>query len=397
MQKKGVRDVDVNGKRVLMRVDFNVPLKSGAVGDDSRIRASIPTIEYLRERNARIVLCSHLGRPKGQVRPELSLQPVAEHLGKLMRTTVSVLPLPPSEKTMRKTEKMQPGEMTMLENLRFCAAEEANDSQFARELASLADLYVNDAFGAAHRAHASTTGVAGYIPAVAGLLMQKELEMLGRLLASTERPFVAVIGGAKVKDKIGVLKSLLSKVDTLLIGGGMANTMLAASGANMGDSVVEPDRFQDALEIMRLAQDAGVELLLPQDMVVAQQVSQDSAVQVVKGDVPQGWKALDIGPRTRSAFAEKICAARTLFWNGPLGVFEIDAFSEGTTSVALAVAKSSAMSVVGGGDSLAAVQKAGVSDKITHLSTGGGASLEFLEGRVLPGVDILMDRQEARR
>ena len=389
--KKTIRDVDVPGKRVLVRVDFNVPLdEAGRVTDDTRIRAALPTIEYLRERGARMILASHLGRPKGKVVDSMRLGPVAERLSALLGQPVRKLDAVIGPEVREAVLAMRPGDIVMLENLRFHAEEEANDPTFARQLASLADLFVNDAFGAAHRAHASTEGVAHYLPAVAGLLMAREIDFLSRALQSPERPFVAILGGAKVSDKIGVIDNLLPKVDLLLLGGGMANTFLLAMGHDVGESLVEDDKVDLAKDL--LGRGRG-KLVLPVDAAIADAFSAEAERQVVSVDqVPAKWRIMDIGPETVVRFTQALQGARTVVWNGPMGVFEFEPFATGTIAVAHAVADlPGATPIVGGGDSVAAVEAAGVADRITHISTGGGASLEFLEGRVLPGVAILQD------
>ncbi len=392
MPKKTVRDIEVRGKRALVRVDFNVPLQEGQVGDDTRIRAALPTISYLLEHGAAVVLMSHLGRPKG-VDDKLRLAPVGKRLSQLLgrpvRTLLDCIG-PEVEEVIR---AMQPGEVVLLENLRFHPEEEKNDPDFARRLASLGDFYVNDAFGTAHRAHASTEGVAHYLPAVAGLLMERELEALGKALQDPEHPFVVILGGAKVSDKIGVIRNLLRRADTLLIGGGMANTFLKVQGYAVGDSLVEDEALETARELLSQAQASGVGFYLPTDVVIAERFAADAVSQVVPVEqVPAGWRILDIGPRTAEAFRRALQGARLVVWNGPMGVFEFPAFAEGTRAVAQAVAECGAFSVVGGGDSVAALQQLGLAERIGHLSTGGGASLEFLEGRPLPGVEILLDR-----
>lgn len=388
-RKKTLRDVPVQGKKVLVRVDFNVPLKDGQVADDTRIRAALPTLRYLLEQGAAVVLMSHLGRPKGKVVPELSLRPVAEHLGTLLGQPVAFAPDCVGPEAEAAKAALQPGQVLLLENTRFHPEEKANDPVFAWQLAAGCDLFVNDAFGSAHRAHASTVGVAQYLPAVAGFLMEKELRYLGQALEQPERPFVAILGGAKISDKIGVIHRLLEKADRVLIGGGMANTFLAAQGYDLADSLVESEALETARDLL---QRAGDRLLLPVDLVIADAFSAEAQRRVVPvGDLPAGWRALDIGPETVATFARVLREAATIVWNGPMGVFELPPFAEGTFAVARAVAESPAVSIVGGGDSVAAIQQSGLADRITHLSTGGGASLEMLEGKVLPGVAALQD------
>ncbi|HEY57423.1 MAG TPA: phosphoglycerate kinase [Anaerolineae bacterium] len=388
--KKTIRNVQVKDKKVLVRVDFNVPLKEGRVSDDTRIQGALPTLRYLLEQGAAVVLMSHLGRPKGKVVPELSLRPVAEHLSQLLGQPVAFAPDCVGPEAQQAKAALKPGEVLLLENTRFHPEEKKNDPDFARQLAAGCDLFVNDAFGSAHRAHASTVGVAQYLPAVAGFLMEKELRYLGQALESPARPFVAILGGAKISDKIGVVRNLLGKADRVLIGGGMANTFLAALGYAMGDSLVE----QEAIETAKtLLQDGSDKLLLPVDLVIAEAFAPDAQRRVAPvGDIPAGWRALDIGPDTVDAFAEVIREARTVVWNGPMGVFEMAPFAQGTFGIARAVAESDAVSIVGGGDSVAAVKQSGLADHITHLSTGGGASLEMLEGKMLPGVAALLDQ-----
>lgn len=394
MPKKSVMDIDVKDKRVLVRVDFNVPLdQEGGVADDTRIRAALPTIKYLMEQGARVILASHLGRPKGKVDDRYRLNPVAGRLQDLLGMEVTKVDDCVGDEPARAIEKMQPGDVLLLENVRFYPEEEKNDPAFASRLAKLADVYVNDAFGTAHRAHASTEGVARVIPGVAGFLMERELEMLGRAVYNPERPFVAILGGAKVSDKIGVIGNLLEKVDTLIIGGGMANTFLRARGYETGKSLLEPDKVELAGELMNKAREKGIEMLLPVDLVVALAVDPDSEQKVMPADqIPPDWMALDIGPESTNIFGKAIRKAGTVLWNGPMGVFEMAPFARGTFEMARALAESGAVTVVGGGDSVAAVKKAGLADKISHISTGGGASLEFLEGKVLPGVAALQDK-----
>lgn len=391
MTPKTIRDIDVTGKRVLVRVDFNVPLdQQGNVADDTRIRAALPTIRYLIQREARVILASHLGRPKGKVDDRYRLDPVARRLEELLGKPVVKVDDCIGEEPRAAVAGMQPGDVVLLENVRFHPGEGKNDERFARELAELADIYVNDAFGAAHRAHASTEGVAHFLPAVAGFLMEKEINALGQALSNPARPFVAILGGAKVSDKIGVIENLLDKVDTLIIGGGMANTFLAARGYPMGKSLLEADKVELARDLMARAKERGVKLLLPVDLVVAQAADPDAEPKVVPVDaVPEEWMALDIGPATVDSFSEAVRGAGSVIWNGPMGVFEMAPFAAGTFGLARALAESKATTIVGGGDTAAAVEKAGVADKMSHISTGGGASLEFLEGKVLPGVAAL--------
>jgi len=394
MNKKSVKDVEVRGKRVLVRVDFNVPLdKQGQITDDTRIRASLPTIEYLIKEGARVILASHLGRPKGQVNPSYSLAPVAKHLSELLRQEVPLAKDCVGDGVLGAVNKLQDGQVLLLENVRFHAEEEKNDPTFAHELASLAELFVNDAFGTAHRAHASTEGVTHYIPAVAGFLMQKEVEFMGNALERPERPFVAIIGGAKVSDKIGVIENLLGKVDALIIGGGMANTFLKAQGFNVGKSLLEAEKVTLAKQLIDKAKAKGIELELPTDVVVALAFEANAPHRTVSvSAIQEDEMVLDIGPASAAKFEARISTARTVIWNGPMGVFEMEAFAKGTEGVAQAVAACGGITIVGGGDSVAAVEKMGVADKMTHISTGGGASLEFLEGKVLPGVAALQDK-----
>lgn len=393
MDKKTVRDLDVAGKKVLVRVDFNVPLNDkGEITDDTRITASLPTIQYLLEQKAAVILMAHLGRPKGQVKPELSLAPVAKHLGKLLGKKILFAPDCVGEAAQAAASKLKPGHILLLENLRFHKEEEKNDMDFAEKLASLADLYVNDGFGVSHRAHASVEGVTHFLPAAAGFLLEKEIQYVGQAVTNPLHPFVAIIGGAKVSDKIGVISNLLDKVDTLLIGGGMANTFLAAQGYKMGKSLVEEDKLDLAKELLAKAKKNKVNMLLPTDLVMAAAFAPDAehVTEKVK-NLNQAYMALDIGAETSKAYAEALADAKMIVWNGPMGVFEMDAFCKGTEAVAKAVAKSRATSIVGGGDSVAAIEKLGLAKRITHISTGGGASLEYLEGKVLPGVAALDD------
>ncbi len=388
--KKMVTDFDVAGKKVLVRVDFNVPIQDGVVGDDTRIQAALPTIQHLLKNDAAVILCSHLGRPKGEVNPELSLKPVAEYLDDLVDAPVSFAEDCIGEKAESAVADLESGQVLVLENTRFHAGEKANDPDMAKKLASLAELFVNDAFGTAHRAHASTAGVAEYLPAAAGFLLEKEIKYLGNTIADPERPFVAILGGAKVSDKIGVIENLLEKADRILIGGGMANTFFKAQGYAMADSLVEEDVLDTARDLL---EKAGGKLVLPVDVVIADAFAADAAHKLMDvGDVPAGWRILDIGPRTAEAFRDIIAKAETVVWNGPMGVFEFPEFAKGTFKVAEAVAESDAVSIIGGGDSTAAIKKSGLDDAITHISTGGGASLEMLEGKTLPGLAALDEK-----
>ncbi len=388
--KKTIRDIDVKGKRVLVRVDFNVPVKEGVVGDDTRIRAALPTLNYLLENGAALILCSHLGRPKGSPDPQYSLRPVADHLAGLLGKPVAFAEDCIGPRADEAVEALKPGDVLILENTRFHAGETKNDPEMAKQLASLADLYVNDAFGSAHRAHSSTEGVAKFLPAVAGFLLEKEIKYLGQAVADPEKPFVAILGGAKISDKIGVIKNLLVKADSILIGGGMANTFFKAEGYPVADSLVEDEALETAKEI--LAQ-AGAKFRLPVDVVIADKFEADAAQKIMAtGPIPDGWRILDIGPETVAHFAKIIGEAKTVVWNGPMGVFEFPAFAKGTFAIAQAAAESGAVTIVGGGESVAAVKQSGLADKITHISTGGGASLEMLEGLTLPGVAALQDK-----
>jgi phosphoglycerate kinase len=388
--KKTVVDLDVKAKKVFVRVDFNVPIKDGVVGDDTRIRAALPTIEYLLKHGAAVILASHLGRPKGGPELKYSLKPVADYLAKLLGKPVAFAEDCIGPKAEAAAKALKPGEVLVLENTRFHAEEEANDQTMAKALASLADLFVNDAFGTAHRAHASTEGIARYLPAVAGFLLEKEIKYLGQAVAEPKRPFVAILGGAKISDKIGVIKNLLVKADTILIGGGMANTFFKAGGYDMGDSLVEDTALDTAKELLK---NADGKLRLPVDVVIADMFEESAAHKVSSvGNIPAGWRILDIGPETVKAYAKVLTTAGTVVWNGPMGVFEFPEFAKGTFGVAKAVAGSGAISIIGGGESVAAIQQSGLADKITHISTGGGASLEMLEGLVLPGVAALLDK-----
>ncbi|MCI6952026.1 MAG: phosphoglycerate kinase [Clostridium sp.] len=395
MAKKTIQDIDVSGKRVLVRVDFNVPLaEDGTVSDDKRIVAALPTIRYLLEHNAKVILCSHLGRPKGQVNPKYSLAPVGARLSELLPDTKIWF----AEDTVGESAKtaiddMKDGEIVLLENVRFYPEEEKNDPEFAKKLASLADIFVSDAFGTVHRAHASTAGVAAYLPAVAGFLIGKELGVMGEALDNPKRPFVAILGGAKVADKIGVIKNLLGKCDSLIIGGGMAYTFLKAQGYGIGTSLLDAESIDLAKDIMAEAKAKNVNFLLPIDTVVATEFDANAEHKVVPStEIPDGWMGMDIGPKTAELFKKTIVEAATVVWNGPMGVFEFPAFAEGTKKVAEACAECAGTTIIGGGDSASAVKKLGFADKMTHISTGGGASLEFLEGKTLPGVAVLNDK-----
>lgn len=388
--KKTVRDIDPSGLTALVRVDFNVPLQDGVVADDTRIRAALPTIEYLLNKNSKVVLCSHLGRPKGKRVDELSLSPIASHLSDLLGAPVGFSSDCIGPEAESKSKALKPGEVLLLENTRFHPEEKKNDQGFAKALASLGEIYVNDAFGTAHRAHASSEGVAHYLPAVAGFLMEKEINVLGKVLSDPEKPFIAVLGGAKISDKIGVVESLLKIADKLLLGGGMANTFLAALGYELGDSLVERDSIEIAEEF--LDQSSG-KIYLPIDVVIADGFSAEAEYKTVPSDAVEiGWQILDIGPETVSKFALEIVDAKTIVWNGPVGVFEFEPFAEGTNALAKVIAESNAQAIIGGGDSAAAIRLAGLEDQVFHVSTGGGASLEFLEGKSLPGVAALQDK-----
>jgi len=395
MRKKSIRDIDVKGKRVLVRADFNIPLnEAGEITDETRIKSSLPTIRFLQEQGAKVILMSHLGRPDGKVEEQFRLAPVAEKLSRFLEQPVLYTHESVGREATEAIAGMKPGDVLLLENLRFHPEEEKNDSGFARQLASLGDVYVNDAFGTAHRAHASTAGITQYLPAVAGFLMEDELATLGLALERPQRPFAAIIGGAKVSDKIGVLKNLLGKVDVLIVGGGMANTFLSAMGHSMGNSKVEQDKIQIASSLIQEARSRGVDFLLPDDLVVADRFAADAQHRVVSIDqVPEGWMALDIGPESAARFADRIKQSKTIIWNGPMGVFEMTPFAAGTKAVAVAVAEAEALTIVGGGDSMAAVKKMGLADRISHISTGGGASLALLEGETLPGVAALLDKE----
>ncbi len=395
MNKKTVRDIDVIGKKVLVRCDFNVPLdkETGKITDNRRIRAAIPTIQYLLANNAKVILCSHLGRPKGEVNPKYSLKPVAEELSKLLGKDVKLAKDVIGEDAETLTSNIKEGEVVLLENVRFHSEEEKNDSEFSKKLASFAEIYVNDAFGTSHRAHSSTAGVADYLPAVSGFLIEKELEFLGGALENPKRPFVAILGGAKVSDKIGVIENLIDKVDTLIIGGGMTYTFLKAKGLKIGTSLCEEDKLDLAKNLLEKAETKGVKLLLPVDNKVAKEFSNEvNYIEVPSDQIPDGYMGLDIGSKTIENFKEVLKNAKTVVWNGPLGVFEFEKFAQGTNEVAKILANLDATTIIGGGDSAAAIEKLGLADKMTHISTGGGASLEFLEGKVLPGIDCLQNK-----
>lgn len=395
LNKKTIEDIDVKGKKVLARCDFNVPLKDGEITNDKRIVAALPTIKYLMEHGAKVILCSHLGRPKGEYKPEFSLAPVAKRLSEYLGVEVKLAEdaevVGPNAKAM--AAELKDGEVMLLENVRYRAEETKNEENFSKELASLADIFVNDAFGTAHRAHCSTTGVAAYLPAVCGYLIQKEIKFMGGALANPKRPLVAILGGAKVSDKIGVIENLIDKCDTIIIGGGMAYTFMKYLGHNIGTSLLEADWVEKAGEMMKKAEDKGVKFLIPVDNKVGKEYDENTEAKVVSSDdIPDGWMGLDIGPKTQEVFADAIKGAGTVIWNGPMGVSEWDSFAAGTISVAKAVADSGAISIIGGGDSVAAVTKLGFADKMSHISTGGGASLEFLEGKDLPGICALQDK-----
>lgn len=394
MNKKSIKDMDVAGKRVFCRVDFNVPMQDGEITDDTRIRAALPTITYLSEQGAKVILASHMGRPKGQVKEELRLNAAARRLSELTGKKVAKTDEAYGEEVKKAIDGMSDGDILLLENVRFYPGEEKNDPELAKEFAALADLYVNDAFGAAHRAHASTEGIAQYLPAAAGFLMEKELEVLGKALSNPERPFTAIIGGAKVKDKIGVIDNLLEKVDNLIIGGGLAYTFIKAQGYEIGKSLLEADKIDLAKSFIKKAEEKGVKLYMPIDAVVADDFSEKANIKEVDIDsIPSDWEALDIGPKTRALFADVIKSSKLVIWNGPMGVFELNAFANGTKQVAQALADAEGTySVIGGGDSAAAVEKFDLADKMSHISTGGGASLEFMEGKELPGVVALNDK-----
>ncbi|MBP3447026.1 MAG: phosphoglycerate kinase [Clostridia bacterium] len=393
LNKMTVEDLEVSGKRVLVRCDFNVPLKDGVITSDKRIVASLPTIKYLIDNNAKVILCSHLGRPKGEFKPEFSLAPVAVRLSELLGKEVKMATDVVGESAQTLAAELNDGDVMIIENVRFHKEETKNDPEFSKKLADLADLYVNDAFGSAHRAHSSTTGVADYIPAACGYLIQKEINFIGGALANPKRPLVAILGGAKVSDKIGVITNLLDKCDTIIVGGGMAYTFMKALGHNIGTSLLEEDRVEDAKQMMETAKAKGVNFLIPVDNKAGKEYAPDTEAMIVNSDdIPDGWMGLDIGPKTQELFADAIKGSGTVIWNGPMGVSEWENFAQGTIAVATAVAESGAISIIGGGDSAAAVQKLGFADKMSHISTGGGASLEFLEGKELPGIVALNNK-----
>ena len=394
MNKKTVKDIDLKGKKVFVRCDFNVPMDENQnITDNTRIVAALPTIKYLLEQNCKLILASHLGRPKGEFKPEFSLAPVAKELSKLLGQEVIMAKDVIGEDACEKAANLKEGEILLLENVRFHKEETDNDPEFCKKLASMAEVYVNDAFGTAHRAHASTTGIASYLPAVSGFLIEKELQFLGNAVNNPERPFVAILGGAKVSDKIGVIDSLLEKVDTLMIGGGMAYTFFKAQGYEVGNSICEMDKLDLAKEAMEKAKQKGVKLMLPVDTKVGKEFKPDTESKIVSyTEIPAEWEGFDIGPETIKMFEEELRKAKTVVWNGPLGLFEFDQFAIGTNSIAKVLSEIDATTIIGGGDSAAAVKKAGLEDKMTHISTGGGASLEFLEGKKLPGIEALMDK-----
>ena len=394
MNKKTVKDIDLKGKKVFVRCDFNVPMDENQnITDNTRIVAALPTIKYLLEQNCKLILASHLGRPKGEFKPEFSLAPVAKELSKLLGQEVIMAKDVIGEDAETKAANLKEGEILLLENVRFHKEETDNDPEFCKKLASMAEVYVNDAFGTAHRAHASTTGIASYLPAVSGFLIEKELQFLGNAVNNPERPFVAILGGAKVSDKIGVIDSLLEKVDTLMIGGGMAYTFFKAQGYEVGNSICEMDKLDLAKEAMEKAEQKGVKLMLPVDTKVGKEFKPDTESKIVSyTEIPADWEGFDIGPETIKMFEDELRKAKTVVWNGPLGLFEFDQFAIGTNAIAKVLSEIDATTIIGGGDSAAAVKKAGLEDKMTHISTGGGASLEFLEGKKLPGIEALMDK-----
>ena len=395
MNKKTIKDIDVNGKKVLVRCDFNVPQDSetGEITDNRRIKGALPTIKYLQEHNAKIILCSHLGRPKGEFKEKYSLKPIAKELSRLLNKEVKMMPDVIGEEVEKQISQMKDGDIILLENVRFYKEEEENNPEFSKKLANLAEIYVNDAFGTAHRAHSSTAGVANYMPAVSGFLIEKEIDFLGKALENPERPFVAILGGAKVSDKIKVIENLMEKVDKILIGGGMAYTFLKAQGINIGNSICENEKIELAKGLLEKAKLKGVEMVLPIDNKIATEFSNDVEVkEVMIDEIPEGYMGLDIGEKTIQKFAEILKTAKTIIWNGPVGAFEMPKFAKGTYEIAKILANSNATTIIGGGDSAAAVEKAGLADKMTHISTGGGASLEFLEGKLLPGIECILDK-----
>lgn len=395
MDKKTIRDIDVNGKKVLVRCDFNVPIdEQGKITDNTRIIGALDTIKYLIENNAKVILCSHLGRPKGKVVPEFSLAPVAKELARLLGKEVKLANDIIGESAKSLTQNMQPGEVVLLENVRFDSREEANDEEFSKQLASLAQLYVNDAFGTAHRAHSSTTGVASFLPAVSGFLIEKEINFLGDALENPQRPFVAILGGKKVSDKIGVIDALLEKVNTLMIGGAMAFTFYKAMGYNIGNSLCEDDKLELARELIEKAKQKGVKFMIPVDTKMGKEFDKNTESMIAKyTEIPDGWIGLDIGPETIKQYQEELKNAKTIIWNGPLGLFEFEQFANGTNEIAKTLSElNDAITIIGGGDSAAAVEIAGLADKMTHISTGGGASLEFIEGKKLPGIECLQNK-----
>lgn len=393
LNKKTIEDIDVSGKKVLVRCDFNVPLKDGQITSDKRIVASLPTIQYLLDHHAKVILCSHLGRPKGEVVPEFSLKPVAARLSELLGLPVKMAADVVGESAVTLAAGLKEGEVLLLENVRFEKGETKNDPELSKKFAALADVFVNDAFGSAHRAHSSTTGVADYIPAVCGYLIQKEIKFIGGALENPKRPLVAILGGAKVADKIGVITNLIDKVDTLIVGGGMAYTFMKALGHQIGDSLLDAENVELASQMMQKAKDKGVKFLIPIDNRIGKEYKPDTESKICPSDeIPDGWMGLDIGPKTEQLFANALKGAGTVIWNGPMGVSEWDNFASGTIAVATAVANSGAISIIGGGDSAAAVQKLGFADKMSHISTGGGASLEYLEGKELPGIAALNNK-----
>ena len=393
--KKTIEDIEVKNKRVIVRCDFNVPMQDGAITDDSRIRAALPTIQYLKEHDARVILMSHMGRPKGEPKMEFTMKPVADRLSELLGAEVVFVSSPAvvDDAVRSAAEALQPGQVMLLENVRFRKEETENDPEFAKELASLAEIFVQEAFGTAHRAHASTAGIADYLPAVSGYLIEKEVKFLGDAVESPKRPFVAILGGAKVKDKIPVIKNLIGKVDTLLIGGGMAYTFFKSEGYEIGKSILDEESIELAASLLKEAKEAGVEMLLPVDIVCADKFDNDANTKTVPcNEIPADMEGLDVGPETVKLYGDKIRSAATVVWNGPMGVFEMDTFAKGTNGIAEAMAECPGTTIIGGGDSAAAIRKAGLADKMTHISTGGGASLEFLEGKKLPGIEVIEDK-----